>query len=142
MVGQVCPQLPGFLHSCRAPARVHALPSLPPIHGCKCPCVLCVHTVSECVRCALHTSLSLFLLSPTARQFTTKLEWEASRVPPSQVTPDELIPWKARLAAAVWQHKLIPVSDSGKVSGHFRDKIGTFLLLAWVEVKCHGLTSA
>lgn len=130
------------MHSCRAPARVHALLPLPcmvqmPV------CAVCTHG-SECVRSALCTSLSLFLLPPTARQITTKQEWEASRVPLPQVTPDEPIPWKAQLAAAaaVWQHKLIPASDSGKVSGHFRDKIGTFLLLAWVEVKCHRLTSA
>lgn len=92
------PQLPGLMHSCRVPARVHALPSLP-CTGANTH-VHCVHTVSACVCCALRTGFSLLLLPPTSRQITTKQEWEASRVPPSQATPDELILWKVQLAAA------------------------------------------
>lgn len=135
------PQLPGLMHSCRVPARAHALPSLP-CTGANTH-VHCVHTVSACVCCALRTGFSLFLLPPTSRQ-----NHHQAGVGSKQGAPFPSHPrWANSLegiacSSSMWQHYLIPALDSGKVSGHFRDKIGTLLLLAWVEVKCHGLTSA
>lgn len=130
-------QLPGSLHSCRAPAWAHALPSL----QCMVQMPVCaVYTQWENVWGVLW--FQPLFIPPTA-----------SKSPPSRSGKQAECPfpshprWANSLegiacSSSMWQHKLIPASDSGKASGHLRDKIGTFLLLAWVEIKCHGLTSA